>query len=51
MDLDIIRLTYFLAERKSIGSIPFDGKIINMILLTKLCISFHSQVFNAFNRI
>ena len=49
MDLDIIRLTYFLAGKKSIGSIPFNGKTINMILPTKLCTSFHSQVFNTFN--
>ena len=41
--------SYF--EKESIGSVNFNGKIINMILPTKVFINFHSQVFNTFSRI
>ena len=49
MDLNILRLTYFFRFKKEdIGSIQINVKIIFTILLTKICINFHTQVFNAF---
>ena len=53
MDLNILRQTYFFILKKdSIGPIQFNGKIINTILPTKVCINFHTQVlFNTFSRI
>ena len=42
--LKILRLTYFLLlKRRSIGSVQFNGKIINMILPTKIDIIFTSR--------
>ena len=38
-------------EKERIGSIQFNGKIINMMLPSKLCINFNTQVFNTFSRI
>ena len=44
MDLKILRLTYFLLlKRRSIGSIQFNGKIINMIFPIKIGIIFTSR--------
>ena len=52
IDLNVLKLTYiFLTFKKeSIGSVQFNEKIINMNILTKVCISFHTQVFKHFIR-
>ena len=31
-------------DKESIGNIQYNGKMINMILSTKICIKFHAQV-------
>ena len=36
---------------ESISSVEFNGKIINMMLPSKICINFHTQVFHTFRRI
>ena len=52
MDLDILRLTYFLPwKRRAFALFGFNGKMINMILPTKAFINFHTQVFNTSSRI
>ena len=52
IDLNVLKLTYFFLtfKKESIGSIQFNEKIINMNILTKVCISFHTQVFKHFIR-
>ena len=53
MDLNILRLANIFAyfEEKSISSIQLNGETINMILPNKVCINFHTYVFNTFSRI
>ena len=47
MDLIILRLTcFFHFEKESIVCIHFNRKAIDMILSTKVCINFHTQLFN-----
>ena len=38
-------------KKESISSIQFNGKIINMMLPSKICINFYIQVFSTFSRI
>ena len=51
MDLKILRLTFSHLKKERIGSIQFNGKDISMMLPTKVCINFHTQVYNTFSRI
>ena len=51
MDLNNKTNIFSYFEKKSIGSIQFNEKIIHMIFPIKICINFHTQVSNTFNRI
>ena len=51
MDLNIFSNIFSHFEKESIISIQFDGKIIDMMMPSKVCINFYTQSFNTFSTI
>ena len=52
MDLNVLNLIYFLIlQKRALTLFSFNRKIMNMILPTKICINFHTQIFNTFQKV